>query len=501
MKKPSISNALVGLCLFLLAACQPPLPKLETKPELGLQTWTFRKLTLVEAIAKASQLGIHTIEAYPGQKLGGGIEGNLTPDLESEKLAALKKILAENKVSISGFGVIMQATEEEWKQLFAFAKSLGIHWISSEPPADMLPAIATMAKESGVRVAIHNHPLPSRYYDPVALLKTIEPYGPEIGLCADTGHWARSGLNPLEKLRLALPRVVTVHFKDLNEWTKQGKDQPWGTGVSDAAGMLAAIRQAGFAGVVLMEYENDSDHLLDDLQRCAEFFRSAMDAPLEKLEHGFVAPPRFSSSVDGVWADNRGADGPAVPQWNPLFTDDLSNAECPAGSWSVANGILKANGTGATLWTKKDYGDVSLTFEFRVGENANSGVFLRCTDTTDSLRNAIEVEISQPGATEASAEVTGSLYNFQKASPQIAIKPGEWHNGSIFVQGQEILVVIDGQKVNEANLRSWTTARRTPDGSSNPAANPLKDPPQKGRIGLQDFSGPIEFRNLSILEL
>ena len=209
MKKPSISNALVGLCLFLLAACQPPLPKLETKPELGLQTWTFRKLTLVEAIAKASQLGIHTIEAYPGQKLGGGIEGNLTPDLESKKLAALKKILAENKVSISGFGVIMQATEEEWKQLFAFAKSLGIHWISSEPPADMLPAIARMAKESGVRVAIHNHPLPSRYYDPVALLKTIEPYGPEIGLCADTGHWARSGLNPLEKLRLAPDRHQT----------------------------------------------------------------------------------------------------------------------------------------------------------------------------------------------------------------------------------------------------------------------------------------------------
>jgi hypothetical protein len=184
-----------------------------------------------------------------------------------------------------------------------------------------------------------------------------------------------------------------------------------------------------------------------------------------------------------------------------LFTDDLSNAECPAGSWSVANGILKANGTGATLWTKKDYGNFTLTFEFRVGESANSGVFLRCSDTTDSLRNAIEVEISQLGATEAGAEVTGSLYNFQKASPQIAIKPGEWHSGSIFVQGQEILVVIDGQKVNEASLRSWTTARRNPDGSSNPAANPLKDPPQKGRIGLQDFSGPIEFRNLSILEL
>ena len=312
----------------------------------------------------------------------------------------------------------------------------------------MLPAIAKMAKESGVRVAIHNHPVPTRYYDPGALLKTIEPYGPEIGLCADTGHWARSGFNPLEKLRLTLPKVVTLHFKYLNEWTKQAKDQPWGTGVSDAAGMLAALRQAGFTGVVLMEYENDSDHLLDDLQRCAEFFRSAMDAPLEKLEHGFVPPPGFSSSVEGVWADNRGANGPAVPEWSPLFNANLSNAEFPAGSWSVAEGILKANGSGASLWTKKDYQNYSLQFDFRGSENANSGVFLRCTNTADSFRNAIEVEISQTGTTEEGAQDTGSLYSIQGASKKIATTAGEWHSCAILVQGQEIFVTIDGEKVN-----------------------------------------------------
>ena len=501
MKKPYIASLVAGLSLLALVGCKPPAPNPEAKPELGLQTWTLRKLTLAESIEKAAELGISSIEAYPGQKLGGGIEGVMNPNLEPEKLAALKKILADHKVTISGFGVITQASEDEWKQLFAFAKSLGLSWISAEPPTEMLPAIAKMAKESGVRVAIHNHPVPTRYYDPGALLKTIEPYGSEIGLCADTGHWARSGFNPLEKLRLTLPKVVTLHFKDLNEWTKQAKDQPWGTGVSDAAGMLAALRQAGFTGVVLMEYENDSDHLLDDLQRCAEFFRSAMDAPLEKLEHGFVPPPGFSSSVEGVWADNRGANGPEVPEWSPLFNADLSNAEFPAGSWSVAEGILKANGSGASLWTKKDYQNYSLQFDFRASENANSGVFLRCTNTVDSLRNAIEVEISQTGTTEEGAQDSGSLYGIQGASKKIAIAAGEWHSCAILVQGQEIFVTIDGEKVNEVNLRSWGTKGLNPDGTTNPMDRPLKEFTQGGRIGLQDFSGTVEFRNLRILEI
>ena len=112
MKNPYISSLVACLSLLLLVGCQPPAPNPEAKPELGLQTWTLRKLTLAESIDKAAELGISSIEAYPGQKLGGGIEGVMNPNLEPEKLVALKKILADHKVTISGFGVITQASED-----------------------------------------------------------------------------------------------------------------------------------------------------------------------------------------------------------------------------------------------------------------------------------------------------------------------------------------------------------------------------------------------------
>lgn len=498
-----------SFCLAALAvnSCRPvsPLPgglPPPPSPQLGLQAWTFRKLTLAETVAKAAALGINTIEVYPGQQLGGGIEGKLNPQLEPAKVEALKKILADNHVSISGYGVVMNATAGEWKQIFEFAKSFGMQWISAEPPADMLPAISHMAKESGVKVAIHNHPAPSRYYDPVALMQTLAPYGPELGICADTGHWARSGFNPLDQLRLCLPRVITLHFKDLDEWTKNAKDVPWGTGVSDAAGMLAALMQNRFGGVVLLEYESDSDHLADDLERCAGFFRSAKAWGLDKLIAGLVPPPGYSGDISKVWADEHRGAAAGGPASVPLFKTDLSNADSPAGSWTFTDGILRSTDSGAALWTTEDYGDFLLDLEFRVGPKANSGIFLRATDLPRHLESALELEIIE-GGPPTGTQASGALFSVKAPELPAAPVAGRWHRCTVVAQNRNIVVYLDGRRLHDARLEEWQRARQNPDGSPNNIRQPLRALPLRGRIGFQDFRGrgPVEFRNITIMEL
>lgn len=499
---------ILSLCLATLvglptpACSEPPGVPPPPSPQLGLQAWTFRKLTLAETIAKAAAMRIRTIEAYPGQTLGGGIEGTLNPTLEPAKVEALKKILADNHVSIAGYGVVMNATTEEWKQIFEFAKSFGMQWISAEPPADMLPAISAMAKEYGVKVAIHNHPSPSRYSDPVALMKTLAAYGPELGICADTGHWARSGFNPLEQLRLCLPRVVALHFKDLDEWTKNAKDVPWGTGVSDAAGMLATLLQNRFGGFVLLEYENDSDHLVDDLERCAGFFRKSKAWPLDKLIAGLVPPPGYSADISEIWADGRGEAKVAGPASVPLFKPDLSDADSPAGSWKFTDGILRPAGTGAALWTSKDYGDFLLDLEFRAGPKASSGIFLRATDLPKHLESALEIEIVEGGPLTGT-EASGSLLSAK--APELSGAPvaGRWHRCTVVAQNRSIVVYLDGQRLHEARLQDWKSAGQNPDGTPNKIGQPLGSLPLRGRIGFEDSRGqnPVEFRNITIMEL
>ncbi len=42
------------------------------------------------------------------------------------------------------------------------------------------------------------------------------------------------------------------------------------------------------------------------------------------------------------------------PQWTNLFAADLSNAEFPAGVWTVADGVLTASEDQA-IWTAGEY--------------------------------------------------------------------------------------------------------------------------------------------------
>ena len=76
-------------------------------------------------------------------------------------------------------------------------------------------AIDKLCAEFDINLAIHNHPQPSHYWNPDTVLKVCKDRSKRIGACADTGHWLRSGLNPLECLKKLEGRIISLHFKDL----------------------------------------------------------------------------------------------------------------------------------------------------------------------------------------------------------------------------------------------------------------------------------------------
>lgn len=489
---------LLPLALAGLSACQKsPVPARNDGPQLGLQAYTFRAGPLTDAIDKARQLGIHYVEVYPGQQLGGGMPGAMTHKMDAATRDALKKFAAGRDVTITSYGVVNGDSEAEWRTIFDFAKAMNLRWVTVEPGQKWLPLLSRLAKESGIRVAVHNHPPPSLYADPSVALAAVAPFAPEIGLCADVGHWARSGFDPVASLRKCQGHIVALHFKDMSERTIDAHDMPWGTGTSDAAGMIAVLRESGFDGVALAEYENDTPHLLDDLKLSAEFFHSAVAAPLADLVSGKVSPPGFTTDVPKEWAGRRGQDSQRWPAPQPLLKPDLSNADYQPGSWTFADGILRAKGGGGDLWTRESYGDFVLSLEFRCGESANSGVFLRCSDIVDWLNSTIEVQILQ-GDEPDSKHVVGAIFDCLAPTRQLPIKPGEWNRYVITAQGPKIKVRLNDEDVIDMNLDDWTTAGKNPDGTPNKFRKAYKDMARTGRIGLQDHGYPIEFRNLLI---
>jgi sugar phosphate isomerase/epimerase len=240
--------------------------------KLTLQSWTTNKYTVVQSIDYAKQLGVHFLEIYPGQSLGGKTSGKWGPDMSDEQIREMLEAAKAADVQIIDTGVIdISSRENEARRLFDWAKKVGISEIVSEPEPKALPMIDKLAGEYGIKVAIHDHPKPSRYWDPEFTYDLIKDLK-HIGFCADVGHWKRSGFDPVVVLEKYGERVYSLHFKDLvpNPDLKGYHDVPWGTGESKAASMLATLKKKGFQGPIAIEYEHTWD--VPTLQKCVDFF-------------------------------------------------------------------------------------------------------------------------------------------------------------------------------------------------------------------------------------
>jgi sugar phosphate isomerase/epimerase len=95
-----------------------------------------------------------------------------------------------------------------------------------------------------------------------------------IGSCADVGHWVRSGLDPIECLKKLEGRVIALHFKDLNEKAPKAHDEPWGTGISNARGMMQELKRQGFKGAFCVEYETNWENSTPEIAECVKFFHA-----------------------------------------------------------------------------------------------------------------------------------------------------------------------------------------------------------------------------------
>jgi hypothetical protein len=318
-----------------------------------------------------------------------------------------------------------------------------------------------------------------------------------MGACADTGHWVRSGLDPVASLNKLKGRIIELHFKDLNRRAAQAYDVPWGTGDSDVPGMLAALREQKFQGYFVVEYEKAGPDLVANVKRCIEYFNNARMLDAVQLDSGAALVPGMARNVAQTWSDVKVA--PDNNQWmkpQDLFKGDLSNAICKEGSWVFTNDVLEARGDG-DIWTKEQYGNFILELEFRCETNTNSGVFLRCADIQNWLHTSIEVQILQPDAPDKK-HTCGAIFDCLAPLKPAIKPPGEWNKYKITAKGNRITVELNGEKVNDMDLDRWTEAHKNPDGTPNKFNTAYKNMARTGHIGLQYHGNPIAFRNLTV---
>ncbi len=245
---------------------------------LGVQAWTFNQYTVFEAIQKASEAGSTNIELFPGQTLGSGFDSvKVGPEMGSAAVEGLQTQLKKYGVNIVAYGVTgIDKDETGARKLFQWAKTLGIGILNTES-TESIDTIEKMVKEFDIRVGFHNHPKTNnpayKMWDPTYIYQLVKDHDKRIGSCADTGHWVRSGLKPVDAIRALKGRIVSSHLKDLNEFSPNGHDVPYGTGISDLTDILNEYHKMGYQGTLSVEYEYHWDTSLPEVAQCLGFVR------------------------------------------------------------------------------------------------------------------------------------------------------------------------------------------------------------------------------------
>lgn len=215
---------------------------------------------------------------------------------------------------------------------------------------------------------------------------------------------------------------------------------------------------------------------------------------------GLSAEP--AGKVTGNWVALFPTDG--EPRgWRVGAWNDVSKPAEGEPKWKVTDGVLHGGEPrGSWLLSEKEYGDFVLEYEFKLGERGNSGLALRAPMKGDPAFDGMELQMADfrynTNATEA--ELTGGLYRALAPTKQV-YKPTEWNRYHVELKGSRILVILNGEKIQDVDLSAYDEKVKRHDGTMAP---PLKDRPRRGHIGFQELSrggSTVSIRNARIKSL
>lgn len=248
---------------------------------LGVSPYSFHKFTLFEALDKTAQLGLSYIGGLSFQKISPELNKDFAPPLTDSELQEIRlKMDSAGVRMLTYYMHHIPGDEQGCRQVFEFARKLGIETLISEPLPETLDTIERFCDEYDIRLAIHNHDQKASplYWNPEGVLKACEGRSRRFGACGDLGYWMRSGVNPREAVALLGERLITLEMHDLHATGPEGHDVPWGTGIADLAGFLAQVHRSQVIPTMFgLEYSYNFLDNLAEMQQSAEFFHQTAE--------------------------------------------------------------------------------------------------------------------------------------------------------------------------------------------------------------------------------
>lgn len=239
--------------------------------KLGVASYSLRKLSRAQAIAAVKELKTPYINIKEFHLLY-----NSTP----AQLEAGRKEFEKAGLQIVGGGTISltEDSDSDIRKYFEYARQSGMPLMVIAPTQQTVPRIERFVKEYNIKVAIHNHGPEDKFFPaPQDALKVVKKMDPRVGLCIDVGHTARTGVDVVQSIAEAGPRLLDMHIKDLRSLSDKDSQCRVGEGAMPVTAIFKQLRKMNYQGAVNLEYEIDAEAPLPGMIQSFAYMRGVLD--------------------------------------------------------------------------------------------------------------------------------------------------------------------------------------------------------------------------------
>ena len=274
----TLKNNLWYLCLLAVSfiGCAESSKKTQDQNaewNIGVALYSFNRFSFADALDKADSAGVNYVEGFSFHNMGKEFNDKTMAAMTDEDISKLKEMLSAKKLEMQSMYVSGAKNEADWKYYFELAKAMNMQHLVAEPEKeswDMLDSLAGIYK---IKIAIHEHAKgKSLYWHPDSVIAAMKDH-PNFGVCADLGHWERSGLNPVECLKKLEGNILGVHLKDIHQSNNpDANDVVIGKGVINFPAIIDEFKRQQFKGVIHVECEHKMENNLAEVIAGKKYF-------------------------------------------------------------------------------------------------------------------------------------------------------------------------------------------------------------------------------------
>ena len=260
---------------------------------IGVQTYSFRDRPLDHVPAAIRTVGLSFAELWSGhvetgQAIGASREASPTERRELLRtwrtkaplshFEAIRAKFADAGVTLTSYDIPYRDdwTDEEIARSFEMAKALAVDVITSSAVLSVVPRVARVAEQAGIKVSFHNHSdiRPNQFATPDDFAAAMK-VSPAVGITLDIGHFTAANFDAVSFLDEHHDRIHAMHIKDRKR--DQGAHVRFGQGDAPITAVLRRLRDRKWDIPAHLEFDYRPADPVAEVGLCYAYARAALE--------------------------------------------------------------------------------------------------------------------------------------------------------------------------------------------------------------------------------